>query len=388
MSKKQRRYESTTPGRVTLGSTLAFFVLFAAGCQGTATMQITHERWGAYDGAAVNLYTLDNGSGMIAKITNYGGIITQLLVPDAQGNVDDIVLGFDTLQDYVAGNPYFGAMVGRVGNRIALGRFELDGKQYQLATNNGPNHLHGGVKGFDKVVWNAQELNTKDGPGLRLTYRSPDGEEGYPGTVDLTVDYVLTFENELRVEMTATTDAPTPINIVHHTYWNLGGHDSGTILDHVLQLDATRYTPADATFIPTGDIVTVTRTPFDFTLRKRIGAGIEKLPAQGDNPGGYDLNYVIDGFDGSLRRAARVTHLTSGRTMEIWTTMPGIQFYSGNFLDGVAGKNGAVYTKHNGLCLETQYFPDAVNKRGRPGWADPVLRPGETYHHVMIHRFR
>jgi len=380
MSKTQRNF--------TLGPALTLVVVSAAGCQGTATMRITHEPWGTHDGAAVNLYTLDNGSGMIAKITNYGGIITQLFVPDAQGNADDIVLGFDTLQEYIAGNPYFGAMVGRVGNRIALGQFELDGKQYQLATNNEPNHLHGGVKGFDKVVWNAEELDTADGPGLRLTYYSPDGEEGYPGAVDVTVDYVLTFDNELRVEMTAATDAPTPINIVHHTYWNLAGHDSGTILDHALQIDAARYTPTDATFIPTGEIASVSQTPFAFTNRKRIGADIGQLPAQGDNPGGYDLNYVIDGFDGTLRRAARVTHLASGRTMEIWTTMPGIQFYSGNFLDGIAGKNGAVYAKHDGFCLETQYFPDAINKRGRAGWPDPVLRPGETYHHVMVHRFR
>ena len=371
----------------TVGSALALIVAATAGCQGTAHMRITQEPWGTHDGSDVNLYTLDNGSGMIARITNYGGIITQLFVPDSQGEAEDIVLGFDTLQEYVESNPYFGAMVGRVGNRIALGQFELDGKQYQLATNNGPNHLHGGAKGFDKVVWNAQELNAKDGPGLRLTYQSPDGEEGYPGTVDITVDYVLTFDNELRVQMSATTDAPTPINIVHHTYWNLGGHDSGTILDHMLQLDAAHYTPADATFIPTGDITSVRQTPFDFTLRRRIGANIGKLPVQGDNPGGYDLNYIIDGFDETLRRAAKVIHLTSGRTMEIWTTMPGIQFYSGNFLDGVAGKNGSNYAKHNGFCLETQYFPDAINKRGRAGWPNAVLRPGETYRHVMVHRF-
>jgi len=363
-------------------------MLGGAGCQGTQSMKTTAADWGTHDDTPVHLYTIDNGRGMIAKITNYGGIITELHVPDANGETADVVLGFDSLDDYVAGNPYFGAMVGRVGNRIAGGQFELGGNTYQLATNNGPNHLHGGEKGYDKVAWDAEPINTAKGPGLRLTYHSPDGEEGYPGAVDVQVEYVLTKDNELLVETTATCDAPTPVNIVHHSYWNLAGHDAGTILDHVLRLDCSRYTPVDGTLIPTGEIASVVGTPFDFTTATAIGKRMNQLPPSGDDPGGYDLNYCIGGYDGELRRAAQVTDPTSRRTMEVWTNMPGIQFYSGNFLDGVAGKGDGQYDTHDGFCLETQYYPDAVNKRGMPGWHDPVLHPGETYRHVMVHRFR
>lgn len=361
--------------------------LTAAGCHGPHAMAITQESWGEVDGRPVSVFTLDNGNGLVARISDYGGIVTELHMPDAKGHAADVALGFETVQEYVDGSPYFGAMVGRVGNRIAGGRFELDGQTYQLAKNNGPNHLHGGVKGFDKVIWNAQPRQTSDGPALRLTHHSPDGEEGYPGDVDVVVDYLLTHDNELRVEMTATCSAPTPINVVHHTYWNLAGHDSGTILDHLLQLDAAHYTPTDATLIPTGEIASVRGTPFDFTAPKSIGRDIEELPPSGDDPGGYDLNFVLDDADGSLRRAARVIDPATGRIMEILTTQPGIQFYSGNFLDGLAGKGGANYAKHTGFCLETQIYPDSVNKRDHAGWPDPILRPGETYRHVMVHRF-
>jgi aldose 1-epimerase len=362
--------------------------LVGTGCQGTATMQVMEEQWGTADGKDVRLYTLDNGRGMVARITNYGGIVTELHVPDADGETADVVLGFESLDGYLAGHPYFGATVGRVGNRIAGGRFELDGRTYQLATNNGPNHLHGGEKRFDKVVWDSEPIETDHGVGVRLWYRSPDGEEGYPGTLDVTVDYVLTDANTLRVEMTATCDAATPANIVHHSYWNLAGHDAGDVLEQTLALEASRYTPADGTLIPTGAIEPVAGTPFDFTDAKTIGADIDQLPPAGDDPGGYDLNFVLDGADGKLRRAAVAADPESGRRMEIWTTMPGIQFYTGNFLDGtLTGKGGAVYEKHGGFCLETQLYPDAVNRRGTPGWPDPVLLPGETYRHVMLHRF-
>jgi aldose 1-epimerase len=379
-------------GTAMRGVLAALLVVTMTGCEGSRRMQtITEAEFGVYEDRPVKLYTLDNGSGMIAKITNYGGIVTELHVPDGAGGTVDVALGFDTLDDYIERNPYFGAMVGRVGNRIAFGRFELDGRTHQLATNNDPHHLHGGVRGFDRVLWDATRLVTEDGPGLRLVYRSADGEEGYPGTLLVTVDYVLTFDDELRVDVTATTDAPTPVNVVHHTYWNLAGHASGTILDHELTLDAARYTPADATLIPTGEIAPVAGTPFDFTEAKTIGRDIGRLPPEGDDPGGYDLNYVLDPLedddDDDLRRAARLHDPARGLVMEVWTDMPGVQLYSGNFLDDLAGKGGAVYAKHAGLCLETQCFPNAVNELHRPGWPDPVLRPGETYRHTMVHRF-
>lgn len=358
-----------------------------AGCTGKrAAMDTT--TFGELDGQPVRLYTLTNARGNSAVISNYGGIVTELHMPDRTGERADIVLGFDSLSEYQEKSPYFGAMVGRVGNRIAGGRFSLDGTAHQLATNNGPNHLHGGVRGFDKVVWQAERFRAADGPGLRLTYLSPDGEEGYPGAVDLVVEYVLTDADELRVVMEATTDAPTPINIVHHSYWNLGGHASGTILDHELMLEADRYTPTDPTLIPTGEIAPVAGTPFDFRTSKAIGRDIGELPGDGaDDPGGYDVNFVVKGLPSRLRRAARVADPESGRVMEVWANQPGIQFYSGNFLDGIGGKGDAVYDKHDGFCLETQSFPDSINRQGQPGWPNAVLRPGETYRHVMIHRF-
>ncbi|MFG0286222.1 MAG: aldose epimerase family protein, partial [Phycisphaerales bacterium JB039] len=315
--------------------------LALAGCTGNRAMSIEKAHYGEVDGKAVELYTLTNASGGIAKITNYGGIVTELHVPDRHGELSDVALGFDTLAEYVDHNPYLGAMVGRVGNRIAKGQFTLDGQTYQLATNNGPNHLHGGVKGFDKVVWNAEPRQTEEGPSLRLTYRSPDGEEGYPGNLDVTVDYIWTDANELKIITEATCDAPTPVNIVHHSYWNLDGHDSGTILDHTLLAHADRYTPTDPTFIPTGELAPVEGTPHDFRTAKPIGRDIDQLPsrAEGD-PGGYDINYVIRGDPHALRPVARLVGPDSGRVMEITANQPGVQFYSGTSLDGVAGKGG------------------------------------------------
>lgn len=350
-------------------------------------MMITKDGFGQVDGKPVDVYTLTNDSGMVAKITNYGGIVTELHAPGRHGEVADIVLGFDTVDEYVEKSPYFGAMVGRVGNRIALGQFELDGEKYQLATNNDPNHLHGGVKGYDKVIWNAEPSANDDGPKLTLTYRSPDGEEGYPGVLEVKVEYTLTNANELRVEMWAECSKATPVNIVHHSYWNLAGHAWGTNYDHELTLNADHFTPTDATLIPTGEIKAVADTPFDFRTAKTIGRDIGQLPGSGDDPGGYDLNYVLNGKPGELQLAATVTDPGSGRVMKIFTTEPGIQFYSGNFLDGFRGKGGVQYDKHDGFCLETQHYPDSVNKEGLEGWDSVILRPGETYHHLMVHAF-
>lgn len=345
-------------------------------------MNIETTSFGTVDGKPVRSFTLTNANGLVAKVTNYGAILTELHVPDRQGRKADIVLGFDTLEGYLAGHPYFGCIAGRVANRIAKGRFTLDGKAHALAVNNGPNHLHGGNRGFDKFVWDAEPLSTPEGPAVKFSRVSPDGEEGYPGTVAVTARYLLTNQNAFKVEMTATTDTPTILNLAHHTYWNLAGHAAGDILGHVLSLDAERYTPTDETLIPTGAIVPVAGTPYDFTKPKAIGADIAKIAGK---PGGYDVNFVLRGRSGDLRRAARVVDPASGRTMDLLTTEPGVQFYTGNFLDGsLKGKGGAVYRKHQGFCLETQHFPDSVNK---PEWPSVILRPGQTYRHVMVHQF-
>jgi galactose mutarotase-like enzyme len=356
---------------------------------GKSDMNITSEPFGHIDGHEIRLYTLANRNGMVAQVTNYGATLTELLVPDRNGSVADVVLGFDTLEGYVGHGHYFGCMAGRCANRIAKGRFELDGESYSLAVNNGPNHLHGGLKGFDKVVWGAQPMEVDDGQAIRLTYHSPDGEEGYPGAVDVSVVYTLTNDDALRIVTTATTNAATPFNVVHHSYWNLGGHDSGDILDHRLTINAARYTPADDSLIPTGGIAPVDGTPYDFRSPATINAHISDIPRiNPDDPEGYDLNYVVDGRPDAVRLAARVTDPASGRTMEIWANQPGIQFYSGNWISGVAGKGGETYDSHAGLCLESQIFPDAINKQGVPGWPSVVLRSGEHYEHIMVHKFK
>ncbi|MFB3852922.1 MAG: aldose epimerase family protein [Vicinamibacterales bacterium] len=335
------------------------------------------------EGVPVDLYTLTNSKGMVVRITNYGGIVTELHVPDRGGRLGDVVLGFDNLEQYLAGHPYFGAIIGRVGNRIAKGRFTLDGKQYQLATNDGPNHLHGGVKGFDKVVWKAEPASTPDSSSLRLSYVSPDGEEGYPGTLSVVVVYSLNNANELRVDYTAETDKPTPVNLTHHSYFNLAGEGTGDITGHELMLEADAYTPVDDTLIPTGEIKPVSGTVFDFTTPQPIGSRIAQVP--GRPPGGYDHNFVVRTGGTTMKTVARVYEPKTGRVLEIDTVEPGIQFYSGNFLDGtLKGKSGVAYTKHAGFCLETQHFPDSVN---RPNFPSTILRPGQIYRTTTVMRF-
>ncbi|MCS7157212.1 MAG: galactose mutarotase [Blastocatellia bacterium] len=337
------------------------------------------------DGEVVELYTLTNAKGMEVKITNYGGIVVSLRVPDRQGRFDDVVLGFDRLEDYLKGHPYFGAIIGRYANRIAAGRFVLNGVSYQLTLNEGQNHLHGGRKGFDKVVWKARPVRSARGIGVRLTYLSRDGEEGYPGNLAVTVTYLLTEENELRIEYTATTDRDTIVNLTHHSYFNLAGQGRRDILDHQLQINAQYFTPIDANLIPTGEIRFVRGTPFDFTQLTPIGARIEQPDEQLRFGRGYDHNWVLDGPPGELRLAARVVEPSSGRVLEVWTTEPGLQFYSGNFLDGtIVGKEGRVYRHRYGFCLEPQHFPDSPNK---PHFPSVVLRKGARYQTTTVYKF-
>jgi aldose 1-epimerase len=336
------------------------------------------------DGTAVDLYVLTNGKGVTAKVMTYGATLTELHVPDKAGKAADVVLGFDDLKGFLQkGNPYLGCTVGRVANRIAKGRFTLDGKSYKLATNDGPNSLHGGLKGFDKVVWKAGKPLAK-GPavGVSFTYRSKDGEEGYPGNLLAAVTYSLTEDNALRLDYTATTDRATPVNLTNHAYFNLAGQGSGDVLGHVLTLYADKYTPADKTLNPTGKIEPVKGTPYDFTKPKKIGADIAELKGE---PGGYDVNYALNSGGGKLALGARVAEPKSGRVMEMLTTEPGVQFYTGNFLDGtVKGKGGVTYHKHAGFCLEAQHFPDSINQKHFPS---VVLRPGETYKQTTVYRF-
>ncbi|WP_141732754.1 aldose epimerase family protein [Oligoflexus tunisiensis] len=332
------------------------------------------------DGTTIDSYTLTNRNGMTAKVITYGAIITELWVPDRKGQLADVVLGFENLQGYLGESPYFGAIIGRVANRIAAGKFTLDGKEYNLATNDGPHSLHGGAKGFDKVVWQAEPLQVSNGAALQLKYLSPDGEEGYPGNLKVTVVYTLTNENELKIEYTAQTDKATPVNLTNHSYWNLDA--SATILDHQLRLLAEHFTPVDETLIPTGVIAPVAGTPMDFTTPMPIGSRLDQLKG---NPGGYDHNYVLTDKKNPLKLAARARGPISGRVLEIWTTEPGVQFYSGNFLDGsITGKYGRVYEKHAAFCLETQHFPDAVH---HPNFPSIILRPGETLMSTTVHRF-
>ncbi len=350
---------------------------------------ITNQPFGKTpSGERVELFTLRNSKGSVARITNYGGTVVSLEVPDRKGRLADVVLGFNNVKDYAAKSPYFGALIGRYGNRIAGGRFTLDGKTFQLAKNDGPNHLHGGIQGFDKVVWTARPLETKSGPALELKYQSKDSEEGYPGNLEVTALYTLTNRNELRLDFTATTDKPTIVNLTHHSYFNLAGEGNGTILDHVLTLFADRFTPVDKTLIPTGELRPVKGSPFDFTRPRAIGERINAQDEQISRGPGYDHNWVINTPAvslGPLHRAARVEHLASGRVMEVLTTQPGVQFYSGNFLDGtLTGKSGKKYPHRSGFCLEPQHFPDSPNHPAFPG---TVLRPGEIYKNTIVYRF-
>jgi len=349
--------------------------------KGEPKMSVEETAYGKLpDGRQVRLFTLTNSKGLRARLTDYGAITVSLEVPDADGNLADVTLGYDTLEGWLGSTSYFGATVGRYANRIAKGKFTLDGKTYTLATNNGENHLHGGVKGFDKRLWNAETVETAGAVGVKFTYLSKDGEEGYPGNLQVTALYTLTDSNQYKVEFSATTDKTTIVNLAHHTYWNLGGPAAGDILGHELMLAADKYTPVDAGLIPTGELKDVKGTPMDFTTPTTIGARIAQVE------GGYDHNFVLRDYDGkTVRLAARVVEPKSGRVMEIHTDQPGIQFYSGNFLDGsVTGKGGVVYKKHGGFCLETQHYPDSPNK---PDFPSVVLKPGETYKHIMIHTF-
>jgi len=334
--------------------------------------------FGTVGNDSIYQFKLQNAKGTEVFIMNYGGTITNLLVADKNGQKGDVVLGFDSLSGFLQkGNPYFGALIGRYGNRIANGKFTLDGKTYALATNNNGNHLHGGIKGFDKVVWNVDAASDSS---LNLSYNSKDGEEGYPGNLQVKVVYSLDNDNALKIDYTATVDKACPINLTNHTYFNLSAGKDSTILDHELMIDADRYTAVNDKLIPTGQLPSVKNTPMDFTKAKRIGNDIDKVK------GGFDHNWVLNKKDASLSLIATLYHPASGRFMEVSTTQPGVQFYTGNFLDGTltGGKNGAKYVQHAGLCLETQHFPDSPNQ---PSFPSTVLKPGETYHQVTVYKF-
>jgi aldose 1-epimerase len=333
------------------------------------------------DGTAVSLYTLSNSHGVRVQLTNYGGIVTSIHVPDRNGQPGEITLGFDALEAYLGGHPYFGCLVGRYANRIAGGRFRLDGKEYRLATNNGANHLHGGEVGFDKVVWQARPFRTERAVGVRLVYLSKDGEEGYPGNLRVEATYSLTQENELRIDYQATTDKATPLNLTNHTYWNLAGPQHGTIDRHELTIHAEHYLPVDEGLIPTGELRSVGGTPMDFRTPHPIGERIDQVP------GGYDHCYVLahrTERPDDLELAARVRDPHSGRVLEVLTTEPGIQLYTGNFLDGSLKSRGAVFEQRIGFCLETQHFPDSPN---RPAFPNTILRPGQTFRSTTVYRF-
>ena len=335
------------------------------------------ESYGTVEGQEIKQYTLTNSNGMVVKIINYGGYVTNIIVPDKQGVKEDVVLGFDSLAGYLqTGNPYMGCIVGRYANRIAKAKFVLDGKTYQLAANNNGNSLHGGIKGFAKLVWAAQAQGDNS---VVLNYTSKDGEEGYPGNLNVQVIYTLTGSNELKIDYTAETDKPTPVNLTNHSYFNLSAGKDSTILGHRLMLNADRYTPVDATLIPTGEILEVKGTAMDFTMPTTIGTDIAKVA------GGYDHNWVLIGKKDSLSLAATLYHEGSGRFMEVFTTQPGVQFYTGNFLNGtLVGKGRRKHVKHAGLCLETQHYPDSPNQ---PTFPNTILRPGEKFHEITVYKF-
>jgi aldose 1-epimerase len=355
---------------------VACVILFAS----TALAQVK-------DFDSIKLYTLKNESGMTVCVTNYGAIVTSIIVSDRNGKRADVALGYDRVEDYInaVDKPYFGAVVGRYGNRIAKGEFTLDGETYSLLKNNGENHLHGGAIGFDKVVWTVDEY--VEGQSLTLSYLAKDKEEGYPGNLQLKITYTLADDNSLIVDYHATTDKATPVNVTQHTYFNLKGEGQGTILDHQLMLNAKKFTPVDESLIPTGEMPTVAGTPFDFTTPKAIGRDIGQQNEQLVFGLGYDHNWILDtdGKEGELSLAAQVHEPSSGRVMEIYTTEPGIQFYCGNFLDGrLKGKSGKPYVHRGGFCLETQHFPDSPNQ---PNFPSTILKPGETYDSKTVFKF-
>jgi len=337
------------------------------------------------DGQPVGLYTLTNTGGMEVAITNYGGIVVSIKAPDRSGKFADVVLGFDTFDAYLNNTPFFGALVGRYGNRIAKARFTLDGHEYHLAANDNGNTLHGGLKGFDKRLWNAKDVSTKEVPALELTYLSKDGEEGFPGNLSVTVTYSLTPKNELKIDYAATTDKDTVLNLTNHSYFNLAGQGEGDILSHLMMINGDRFTPVDATLIPTGELKSVAGTPLDFRKPTAIGARIDADDQQIKFGRGYDHNFVLNRKGGELILAARVTEPSSGRVLEVLTTQPGLQFYTGNFLDGtIHGKVGKVYPRRSAFCMETQRFPDSPNQ---PQFPTTVLKPGKHFQSTTVFRF-
>ena len=342
------------------------------------------------DGREAKIFTLANNKGGEARITDYGATVVSLKMPDRDGKSDDIVLGMNSVDEYtnaayLKANSYFGAIAGRYANRINKGQFSLDGKKYQLTTNNGANHLHGGKVGFDKVFWTGREFSAANGSAVEFTYQSKDGEEGYPGNLTAKVVYTLTDDNELKIDYTATTDKETVVNLTHHSYFNLAGAGSGDILQQKLQINADKFSPINDESIPTGELKSVENTPFDFRQSKEIGRDIQTADEQLKNGKGYDHNFVLNGVAGEMRQAAVATEEKSGRVMEVTTTEPGIQLYTGNFLDGsLKGKNGAIYNFRNGFCLETQHYPDSPNHADYPS---TVLKPGETYKTSTVYKF-
>ena len=366
---------------------LAFVLLVSSAILASAQATVTKESFGKTSaGENIDIYTLRNAKGVETKITNYGGIVVSLKVPDRNQKFDDVVLGFNDLEQYLTKNdPYLGALIGRYGNRIGKGRFTLNGVEYKLATNNGENHLHGGIKGFDKVVWTGRSTKTKAGPAVVLTYLSKDGEEGYPGNLRVTVTYTLTSNNSLRIDYSATTDKDTVLNLTHHSYFNLSGEGNGDILNHLVQINADRFVPTDAGSIPTGQLAKVANTPFDFLKPNPIGARINDPNEQLKFGNGYDHTWVINGRAGVLRLAGSAYESSTGRYMEVWTTEPGMQFYTGNFLNGtLTGKAGKPYERRSGFCLETQHYPDSPNQ---PSFPTTTLRKGAIYRSTTIYKF-
>jgi aldose 1-epimerase len=370
--------------RFSLAITIIFSI-FMVSCNNKSSSEttvikrgVTKAAWGTADGKEVFLYTLTNAKGTVVKISTYGGIVTSWVAADKQAQQSSIVLGFDSLSGYLAKPPYFGALIGRYGNRIAKGKFKIDTTVYTLAANNVPNHLHGGNKGFDKVVWDAAVENDSTA-ALQLSYLSKDGEEGYPGNLKVDVKYSLTDEDELKIEYNASTDKATVVNLTNHSYFNLTGDVANTILDHELEVDADNYTPVDSTLIPTGKIVTVKGGPFDFTKATKIGLRIDSVK------GGYDHNFVLNKKNNSLTKVATLSEEKTGRKLEVFTMEPGLQFYSGNFLDGtIKTSGGKAINQHTGLCLETQHFPDSPNQ---PAFPSTLLLPGQMYHTVTVYKY-
>lgn len=342
------------------------------------------ENFGVADGKKVEIYTLTNSKGVEARITTYGAALVSLKVPDNKGALADVVLGYDTVDGYVSDTAYFGATIGRYGNRIAKGKFTLDGKVYSLATNNGENHLHGGPKGFHKRIWKAKPYTDANGVNLEFIYTSKDGEEAYPGKLNVKVVYTLTDNNEIKLNYSATSDKNTIINLTNHSYFNLAGAGSGTILNHQLQINADQFTPTDAGSIPTGELQNVKGTPMDFTAPTAIGERIDQSFEQLVLGKGYDHNWVLNKTGNALTSIAKAYEPTSGRVLEVFTTEPGVQFYSGNFLDGVKGKNGKIYQKRDGFCLETQHFPDSPNK---PNFPSTFLKANQPFSSTTVYKF-